>query len=70
MHKNPEATAWKMHLRCEDDFINFMTYMPDTVRFNKPILYPCVVVAWFGEDSGIWQDYEFVYPQDIYPMLQ
>lgn len=70
MYLDEESSAIKTHLRCLDDFINFYAQFDCPVINRKPVIYPCVVVQWDGSNNGYFEDYEFVYPQDIYPMLQ
>jgi hypothetical protein len=55
----------KVTLRNREDFINFYTQLADAVRHDEPTHYPCVIVQWDGEDSGYWEEYEFVYLEDF-----
>lgn len=63
---------YKRKLRSEEDFKLFkrvLTYNYDNSKRPSPIEYPCCVV--YSDEGGPWGEYwEFVYPSDLYPMLQ
>lgn len=68
----------KTLLNNKSDFNNFINYLEDCRReigycydnAKIPNSYPCVAVLWYGEDSAPYHEFEFVYPSDLYPMLQ